>query len=94
MAMKVKAVEKLLKFSKNENDPRLKNEELKKSGGSRNWPAAFLHSARFALPFSLGENRLHLRKIQINLVFRSVCTTFAGGKDIIYIFSIVLWLKN
>ena len=25
-----------------------------------------------------GENRLHLRKTQINLVFRSVCTIFAA----------------
>jgi len=31
MAMKVKAVEKLLKFSKNENDPRMKVEESKKN---------------------------------------------------------------
>ena len=29
--------------------------------------------------FSLGESRLHLRKTQINLVFHSVCTTFAGN---------------
>ena len=29
------------------------------------------------VPFTVGESRLHLRKTQINLVFRSICTTFA-----------------
>ena len=34
----------------------------------------------FALPFTLGEGGLHLRKTQINLVFRSICTTFVPLK--------------
>ena len=34
----------------------------------------------FALPLTNVEDRLHLGKLQINLHFRSVCTTFAGTK--------------
>ena len=33
--------------------------------------------ARLFVPFTFGECRRHLRKTQIDLVFRSVCTTFA-----------------
>ena len=32
---------------------------------------------QIAVTFTLGEVRLHLRKTQIYLVFRSVCTNFA-----------------
>ena len=39
-----------------------------------------LHFAHLFVPFSLWRRWLHLRKIQINLVFHSVCTTFAGKK--------------
>jgi len=35
--------------------------------------------AHLFVSFSQGKNRLHLRKIQINLVFRSICTIFAGN---------------
>jgi len=42
-----------------------------------------LNQKRLALahqfaPLTLGQDRLHLRKTQINLVFHSVCTTFAA----------------
>jgi hypothetical protein len=37
----------------------------------------------FALSFSLGENRLHLRKSKKNLVFRSVCTIFSLSEKIL-----------
>ena len=33
--------------------------------------------------FSVGEGRLHLRKIQKKLVFRSVCTTFSLREKIL-----------
>jgi hypothetical protein len=36
------------------------------------------HSTPFAI-FSNAENRQHLRKNQINLHFRSVCTIFADA---------------
>ena len=36
--------------------------------------------AHLFVSFSHGKNRLHLRKTQINLVFRSICTIFAAMK--------------
>ena len=41
----------------------------------------------FFVPFSLGEIRLHLRKTQIYLVFRSICTNFAAMQE-------RLWNRN
>jgi hypothetical protein len=41
-------------------------------------PIFIWHFARLFVPFTFGEGRLQLRKTQINLVFHSFCTTFAG----------------
>ena len=41
----------------------------------------FWFSAHLFVTFLLVEDRLHLRKTQINLVFHSICTTFAGANE-------------
>ena len=38
---------------------------------------SILNSQLKYVPLTDGQGRLHLRKTQINLVFRSICTTFA-----------------
>ena len=42
--------------------------------------------------FSFGEDRLHLRKTQINLVFHSIYTIFAGRMKKIALFAVLLVL--
>ena len=43
----------------------------------QNFQLSIINSQLKYVPLTVGQGRLHLRKTQINLVFRSICTTFA-----------------